>query len=127
MKKFKHTEGEWRYQPTAYRVDYEGYTDENENEYDIVKGDYLIATVMDGVEGYHNAEANAKLIVYSPLMLKELISNYETYQVLKEVFENKNPMVWSMIQGAYLHTAKNTKEVIELVAGLTIEEVLNND
>jgi len=31
-----------------------------------------------------------------------------------------------MIQGAYLHTADDTKEILELASGLVIEEIMND-
>ena len=119
MDNLNHTGGNWRIRKT---VDESG--DYPFPTYDIIAV-HEYGPQYIGTADQH--PGNARMFAGSVLMLKELIANYETYQVLKEMFEVHNPMVWSIIQGAYLTTANDTKKVIELVTDLTIEEVLLND
>ena len=115
----KHTLGEWKIRKT---VDESG--DYPFPTYDILA---IHEYGPEGIGTAYQNPYNARLFSCSKEMLEVLIENYTTYEVLKEIFEKQNPMLWSMIQGAYLLTPKNTKELIEKVTGLTIEEVMKNE
>lgn len=71
----------------------------------------------------------ASLAAAAPDMLEALISNYQTYQVLKEIFnKSETRRIWDMIRGAYVaipvDTPTMTKNVIEKATGMKIEEVI---
>ena len=51
------------------------------------------------------------------LMLEVLKSNYETYEVQKEIFEQKAPNIWQMLLGSWLQTPEETKDIIKQVSG----------
>jgi hypothetical protein len=57
-------------------------------------------------------------------MLDALLGNYETYEVLKEIFENINPALWRMITGAYSDEPLKIINIIERATGMTIEEAI---
>jgi len=83
MSKFKHTGGDWKIRKTVDETgDYPFPT------YDILAvfeyGPSCIGTT-------YQHPYNAKLFACAPKMLDVLKSNYETYQVLKDIFEIKNP------------------------------------
>ena len=59
-------------------------------------------------------EENKKLKADRKQLLELTMSYIETYDVLKEMFENNNPTLWGMITGAFYGTF-NSKKIVEQI------------